>query len=164
MCAEMSAPPLHANAAALAFLLGDWQGEGEGSYEPGVPPFRYHEQACFWHVGKPFLAYTQRTTALDDGRPLHSEMGYWRCLDGGAIELVLAHPTGFGEIALGTVAEGRIALRTAAVARTPTAKQVTALERDIEVDGEVLRYRLGMGMHGEPVRWHLSATLRRVPA
>jgi hypothetical protein len=129
-----------------------------------VAPFRYRESSRFWHVGKPFLAYTQRTVSADDGRPLHAEMGYWRCLPGGRIELVLAHPTGFAEIAVGGVAEQRISLHSVAVERTPTAKQVTALERDLEVDGEVLRYRLGMGMHGEPVRWHLSATLRKVAA
>ena len=160
MCA-VSDPPLHPLAAQIGFLLGEWEGEGEGAYEPGVAPFRYREQVRFWHSGKPFLAYTQRTVALDDGRPLHAEMGFWRSLEDGAVELVLAHPTGFAEICLGAVTGQRIALRSFAVERTPTAKDVTALEREIEVDGDELRYRLGMGMHGEPARWHLSATLRR---
>jgi hypothetical protein len=165
MCADMAtAPPLHPNAAALAFLLGDWEGEGEGAYLPSVAPFRYREQVRFWHAGKPFLAYTQRTVSAEDARPLHAEMGYWRCLDEGAVELVLAHPTGFAEIALGSVAGQRITLRSSNLQRTPTAKEVTALEREVEVEGDVLRYRLGMGMHGQPVRWHLSATLHKVDA
>lgn len=165
MCAEMSAgPPLHPLVEQIAFLLGEWEGEGEGAYEPGVAPFRYREHVRFWHSGKPFLAYQQRTVALDDGRPLHAEMGYWRCPDAGAVELVLAHPTGFAEICLGAVTGRRIALRTLELARTPTAKEVTALERDVEVEGGELRYRLGMGMHGEPARWHLSAILHRTGA
>lgn len=157
-----AAPPLHPDAAALAFLLGEWEGEGEGAYPPNVAPFRYRESLRFWHVGKPFLAYTQRTTALDDGRPLHAEMGYWRSAGSGRVELVLAHPTGFAEMATGTVSGQRVVLHSVAVLRTPTAKEVTTLERDLSVDGDELRYRLGMGMHGEPARWHLSATLRKV--
>lgn len=161
---SLAAPTLHPLASQLAFLLGEWEGEGEGAYEPGVAPFAYREWVRFWHVGKPFLAYTQRTAALDDGRPLHAEMGYWRCPAAGAVELVLAHPTGFGEISAGTVSGERVSLASTVVARTATAKQVTALSRELWVEGAELHYRLGMGMHGEPVRWHLSARLRRAGA
>lgn len=160
----MSDLPLHPLAQQLAFLLGDWEGTGEGAYEPGVAPFRYGEQVRFWHTGKPFLAYTQRTWALDNRRPLHAEMGYWRCPEDGAVELVLAHPTGFAEVCLGAVVGLRVALRSLSVVRTPTAKDVTVLERDVEVEGDELRYRLGMGLNGEPARWHLSASLRRTGA
>src|ERR1700740_1433826 len=58
-------------------LLGEWRGEGHGSWGEGAP-FAYREEVFFRHSGKPFLAYGQRTAALDDGRPLHAETGYWR--------------------------------------------------------------------------------------
>jgi hypothetical protein len=65
---------LHADALTIAFLSGTWRGEGKGEY-PTIQPFAYGEEVRLWHVGKPFLAFTQRTWSLDDERPLHAEMG-----------------------------------------------------------------------------------------
>jgi hypothetical protein len=48
------------------------------------------------------------------------------------------------------------------IARTPTAKEVTTLERNLRVEDSVLRYELRIGMHGEATRWHLTAALRKV--
>src|SRR6058998_1208957 len=90
-------PPLHPDVLPLAGLVGTWRGEGAGEY-PTITPFRYSEEVTFRSTGKPFLAYEQRTWALDDGRPLHSEMGFWRPQPGGGLEVVLAHPTGVVEV------------------------------------------------------------------
>lgn len=152
---------LHPDLVPLAFLLGTWRGEGVGGY-PTLESFRYGEEVTFRHNGKPFLAYTQRTWALDDGRPLHAESGYWRGLPDGAVEVVLAHPTGIAEIYYGTVAGTRIDLATDVVARTVTAKEVTALTRLYGlVDGRLM-YALDMAAVGQPLQSHLSATLDRV--
>jgi hypothetical protein len=124
--------------------------------------FRYGEEVVFRHDGRPFLAYEQRTWSLDDGRPLHSETGYWRPQPGNAVEVVLAHPTGVTEIYYGTVAFHRIELATDLVARTTTAKEVTALKRLYGlVDGRLM-YALDMAAVGQPMQSHLSATLERV--
>jgi hypothetical protein len=144
-------------------LLGEWRGEGRGRWGDGAA-FGYLEEVQFRHSGKPFLAYTQRTSALDDGRPLHAEMGYWRAVPGGAVEVTMAHPTGFAEIELGTVEGGRVELATASVERTPTARTVTRLEREFEVDGDTLHYVVRMATDGGAARWHLEATLHREPA
>jgi hypothetical protein len=151
---------LHPDIEALAFLLGTWRGEGRGDY-PTIEPFAYTEEIEITHVGKPFLVYGQRTRHIDDGRPLHAETGYWREASGGRVELVLAHPTGIAEIEEGTVSGTHLELATSNVAGTATAKEVTALRRVIDVDGDVLRYRLDMAAVGHPLTFHLEAELHR---
>jgi hypothetical protein len=157
-------PDLHPDVASLAPLLGVWAGQGEGVY-PTIAPFRYFEEVTFTHVGKPFLSYSQKTKASDDGRPLHGETGYLRVPSEARVELILAHPTGVTEIEEGPVSvDGttiELELAATAIGRSGSAKEVTALGRFIRVDGDVLTYTVYMGAVGEPLQPHLTATLRR---
>jgi hypothetical protein len=156
-------PALHPGADQLQFLLGTWTGEGTGQY-PTIDPFGYGEEIRFWHVGKPFLAYSQRTWSLDDGRPLHSETGFWRSPSGGRVELVVAHPNGLVEIEQGTVVGATVQLASCLVGGTSTAKSVSSLRRRLAVVDDQLSYTLDMAAVTVPEQRHLEAVLRRSPA
>jgi len=154
-------PAVHEAVTPIAFLLGTWRGEGRGSY-PTIEDFRYGEESTFRHNGKAFLAYSQRTWSLDDGRPLAAECGYWRPQPDGTIEVVMSRPTGMVEIYVGTVEGRKIELATDLVARTATAKEVTAVKRLYGMVGVELMYALDMAAMGQPLQSHLSAQLQRV--
>lgn len=155
--------PMHDAVVPLSFLLGRWAGEGEGSY-PTIEPFLYGEEITLSHVGKPFLAYAQRTWRLDDGRPLHAETGYWRCPSPTHVEVVLSHPTGVVEVSEGSLRSTSVVLSSTAIARTATAKEITAIARRIDVEGDQLVYHLDMAAVGVELCGHLHATLHRVSA
>jgi hypothetical protein len=152
---------LHEALTPLAHLLGTWRGQGRGEY-PTIEPFDYGEEVSFRHVGKPFLVYTQRTWALDTEQPMHAETGYWRHTGQGRLEVILAHPFGAGEVLEGTVEQRRIRLVSHPVVTTSAAKRIDATERDVDLDGDTLSYRLRMAAVGEPMTHHLAAELHRV--
>ncbi|MHC9292266.1 peroxynitrite isomerase [Mycobacterium sp. LTG2003] len=157
---------LHPGIAVLAPLLGTWAGPGSGEY-PTIESFDYFEEIAFGHVGKPFLAYSQRTKARDDGRPLHAETGYLRVPAPDRLEWVLAHPTGITEIQEGTLTTDgdsiTMDLTATTIGLTASAKKVTALARSIRVKGDELAYTVRMGAVGQPLQHHLAATLTRKP-
>jgi hypothetical protein len=154
---------MHPDVESIAFLLGAWRGEGQGVY-PTIASFAYGEEIRFAALpGKPFLAYQQRTWALDDQRPLHAETGYWRPKPDGRLEVVLAHPTGIAEIEEGTVDGRTIDLTATSIALATTAKEVKGLSRRFELGGDgVLRYEVHLAAAGQALQGHLTAELRRV--
>jgi hypothetical protein len=159
------APELHPDLAPLAFLLGEWEGPGEGHY-PTIEPFTFTEHLTFGHVGKPFVSYLQRTWSPDGG-PMHTETGYLRAPGpspdgrGHLVELVLSMPTGVAEVLTGTVVDGDIALTSTLVGLSPTAKRVDGTQRRFRLDGDRLVVDMAMAAVGEPMTHHLHSELRR---
>ena len=158
-------PELHPDLAPLAFLLGRWEGAGVGGY-PTIESFQFGQEVSFSHNGKPFLSYTSRTWRLDAeghiGQPLATEAGFWRPQPEGKVELLLAHPTGITEIYLGEVSGHRIDLATDVVARTSSAKEVTAGRRLYGLIGDDLGWAYDLAAVGQPLQSHISAQLKRV--
>ncbi|MDH3708224.1 MAG: FABP family protein [Acidimicrobiia bacterium] len=153
---------LHPDLASLAFLVGTWSGEGRGDY-PTIDEFGYVEEITIGHVGKPVLAYVQKSRHADTGLPLHGESGYYRPAGPTGIELAIAHPFGAVEVSEGTVDGQRIELMSHTVATTTTAKKVSEVRRIIEVEGDAMHYVLDMAAVGQPLQFHLEATLHRQP-
>jgi hypothetical protein len=144
----------------IAFLLGIWRGEGEGEY-PGVDPFRYTEELSFEHVGDAFLLVTG-SSWTPEGEPLHFERGTLRPVDGGRVDLTLAHPIGVAEVAEGTVEGTSVSLSSTAIVRTATGAPVTEVARRYRLEGDDLTYELDMAMEGVERTFHVRATLGRV--
>jgi hypothetical protein len=162
---------LPAPLVPLAWLVGSWAGAGVVGY-PTVPQeSRFGQEVEFETDGRPFLRYNSRTWLLDDAgekvRPLGTEAGFWRpgaAVEGGGIEVevLLAHPTGFVEIYLGTADGPRVDLATDVVARTATAKEYTAAKRLYGlVEGDLL-WAMDMAAMGQKLQPHASARLKRV--
>ena len=165
-----TSPQLHERLEPLAFLVGTWRGTGVGGY-PTIEEFRYEQEVAFSHDGRPFLHYASRSWVVDaEGhrvRPAASEVGWWRPgTEPRAVEVVLAHPSGVVEIYHGEVQFTKVELSTDVVARTETAKEVSAFTRLYGLVGDGpdrdLAYAIDMAAVGQPLQPHLSARLSRV--
>lgn len=156
----MELPALHEQCEPLAILLGTWVGDGAGAWE-GVEPFRFREELTFTHNGKPFVSYTSRTWDPVDDRPMHSESGYLRPTGGGAVELIVAQPTGLVEVSEGVVTEATLELASVSIVGSSTAKPVTDLRRSYLVVDRLLTYEIRMATPRVELRWHLTGELVR---
>jgi THAP4-like, heme-binding beta-barrel domain len=150
----------------FAWLLGTWEGEGVGGYPTIDADFRFRQRITFATYGKPVLAYTSESWALDDERPLARETGFWRPVGTRDLEVVLAVASGLVEILYGGLVSGpageHIAIETDVVARTGTAKEVATDKRLYAVRGGQLMYAMEMAAVGQSLQPHLSAALHPV--
>jgi hypothetical protein len=158
-------PDLPPALVPYAWLIGTWAGAGVGGY-PTVESFQFGQEVTFAHDGRAFLSYWSRSWRIDDEgqpvEPLGMESGFWRPQPDNRLEVTLAHPTGYAEIWVGEVDGPRIELRTDVVARTVSAKEVTAGTRLYGlVEGDLL-WAYDMAAVGQPLQSHVSARLKRI--
>ncbi|GAA1073030.1 uncharacterized protein DUF1794 [Pseudonocardia alni] len=161
-------PDLHEACLGLLPLVGTWRGTGEVVYPTIEGPFHFGQQITWAHDGRPFLSYEARSWLLDDDggiiRQAARETGFWRPQEDGSIEVLIAHHTGIVEVYYGPRGDMRSwQIETDAIARTPSAKEVTAAKRlyGLVNQGD-LAYVDERAMVGQPMQPHISAVLHRV--
>jgi hypothetical protein len=164
----------------LAWLIGRWEGAGVVGY-PTMESANFGQELEVSHDGRPFLRWDSRAWLLDDEgakvRPLATESGFWRVAGpamtdgegesdgpgkGFSVEFLLAHPTGYVEIYVGTGEGAQIDLQTDLVARTQTAKEYSAATRIYGLVNGDLLWAMDMAAVGHPITSHASAQLKRV--
>jgi hypothetical protein len=158
---------LHPDCVPLAWLLGQWEGNGHGEY-PTIDKFSFGQQLGFTHDGRPFLHYFSRTWLVDDAgeplRPSALETGFFRPRPDGDLEAVLAHQSGIAEVWYGKVDGAKLELSTDLVARTQTAKEYTNGRRLYGlVEGDLL-WAFDMAAMGQPLQSHTWGRLKRAQA
>jgi hypothetical protein len=128
--------------------------------------------------GRPFLEYRSISWIVDEAnnrlRRSATESGYWRPRPDNGVELLLAHPTGFAEVWVGRVevtaiqdariTGARMELSTDAVARTESAKEVSAGHRLYGLVGGRLLTTYDMAAMGHGLANHLAIALEPIPA
>ena len=153
--------------APLAWLVGRWEGAGVLGY-PTIESAHFGQEVVCSHDGRPFLQWQSRTWLLDDAgekvRPLAVELGFWRVLDNGEIELLLTHPMGIVEMYVGQRDPGKpvVHLRTDGVLRSPAAKEYNSGSRMYGLVDSQLFWAMDMAAVGQGLQSHVSAQLKRV--
>jgi hypothetical protein len=153
-------PEPHPELAPIAFLVGAWEGEGDGDY-PTTEPFRYREELRFEDVGDTFLLCSQQSWLLPGGEPLHFERGVLRVVGPGRVDLVLAHPLGVAEVSEGSLDGTSIEVASTSVARSSDGSPVAGLSRRYRVNGDTMSYEVDMALDDVASVLHVWATLRR---
>ncbi len=158
-------PDLDPAVLPLAWMLGSWEGVGVGGYGDS-PSFQLGSEIRIGHDGRAHLSYESIGWRLDDdGDPVQlmaRETGWLRPRPETGVELLLAHDSGIVEVWLGEVDGPRLELRTDAVLRTVTAREVAAGHRLYGlVEGDLL-WAYDMAASGQPMQSHVSARLRKV--
>lgn len=150
----------------FAWLIGTWRGEGVGGYPTLDQDFRFGEQIVFDCPGKPLLTFTSTTWAVDDGRALALQSGFWRPTSPTEVEVVLSVASGLTEVLYGHLVEAangvHVELESDVIVRSVSAKEVTKDRRMYAVRGGQLMYAQDMAAVGEDLHPHLSAALSRV--
>lgn len=159
---------LHPNLFPIAWMLGRWEGTGNGTW-PGQGEFSYGCQVDFTENGGPYAHYLCQMFELDENgaavRPLLMETGFWRPQPDKSVEVVMCQPDGYAEVWYGKADGAKIELTTDAVVRTVTATEPYTgghrLYGNVESD---LLFTVDRATTEHPLQSYLWARLSRVTA
>lgn len=157
---------LNSSLAALGWLVGRWEGTGNGTDAAGED-FTFEQQIEFSHNGGDYLFYISQIFRLDDqgraGEALGIESGFWRPKPDASLEVVLASSEGWTEVLVGKIQVTRIDLLTDAVVRAEGAQVSNTAGQRLygQVEGDLM-YALDRATDEHNLRPHLWARLKRV--
>ena len=161
-------PEIDEACLALLPLVGVWRGEGEASHPSMSESYRFLQEVTFSHDGRSFLRYESRAWRLDGAggeivEPAFRETGWWRPQPDDTIEVLIAHSSGVAEMFFGKPRNQTTwEFSTDAVVRTPTAEDVTAVNRLYGVVEGSLAYVEERATSEHEMQPRLSAKLERV--
>lgn len=166
MCSKASnKQALHEALDQVSWLVGKWKGEGCGIY-PTISPFMYGEEMIFDHVGQPMLSYNSRTWHLENGDPMHNEVGFLRVKpETSTVALIIAQNSGLAEVSEGEVNGHEIHLLSNSVARMSFGAdpQVLKVERRYKLkDADTLEMECFMQTTKTDLQKHLHITYKKV--
>ncbi len=154
---------LHPNLHKLAWLLGRWEGNGEGDY-PTIEPFRFGQELIFQQDGRPFIHYMSRSWIVDEMggkvRDAAQETGFLRAQEDGSVELLLTHNTGIMELYVGQTDVAKLQLTTDAVVRSGTAQEYAAGSRLYGLVEGDLWFAMDMAAMGQDLQPHTRRAAR----
>lgn len=160
-------PTMDSSLAPLAWLIGRWEGAGVIGY-PGTESHNIGQEVEITHDGRDFLEMNSRMWTLDESgakvEETYREVGFWRVVDAGEVELVLAHPSGIVEMYVGRREADRpvIELATDGVIRSPKSPAYNAAKRMYGLVEGQLMWVLDMAADGHEMQSHVSVQLKRV--
>ncbi len=140
----------------IDFLLGEWEGEGEGLWGG----FSFKDRLSFAHRGKAWIEYHQLTRTLE-GATSHAESGYLSLGEDGTVSMTIAAPTGITEVLTGSLTTEGIVLGSTEIGQAPTALNVTATARRLILRDETLLVELDIAMNDEALTGHTRSILKR---
>ncbi len=157
---------LNPKLAALGWLVGVWEGNGNGVDHEGND-FTFHQRIEFQHNGHDYLYYLAQTHRLDGetiGEALFMETGFWRPLPDASLEVTLSHSDGWTELLIGNIKVIQIDLRSDAIARAEQAKVPHSAGQRLygKVDGDLM-YALDRATTDHELRPHMWARLKKLP-
>ena len=157
---------LNPKLTALGWLVGRWEGTGNGTDHEGVE-FEFEQRIEFNHNGGEYLYYASQTFLLGgegaEQVPLSMETGFWPPKPDASLEVVLTSAEGWTEVLIGKIQVTRIDLLSDAVVRTEHADVSHSAGQRLygKVDGQLM-YALDRATTEHELRPHMWAQLKRV--